>query len=598
MSNAILKYKKKQNYSPLVLFWNCCGGLSSKFESVKLIIKKYDPEAFFLSEAEYKHGMDYLNIEGYNIVTANTINEGLARSVCYIHQRSKFKDVTNVVLDKPCDIIVLESKEERIVGVYKPFKLKLNQTRAQADESFFRSLEACSRTDKAIWIGGDFNINLRKKTSDSKKLQLWQDDNSLKQLVSTWTWSRIHTDTKGKRELRKSLIDHLYTNSETTTIKIGDNWTSDHRIITIKLPEREKIERKKCITRDWKKYSASGLCEEISNHTSKLTDAENWTSDYLNDSIVAIIKTSFDKVCPERVVRTSRDSDIVSNNIEKLKKKRKRKMKAYNKNPTEFVLETIKKLDKKIKANINKVGRDLVQKKMMAANTKSFWSTVRQLQGEAKSKHRDTIILKIDDCMIKDETVIADNIARFFKGKVENLSNTVGPYEWVRTGHSLSVTQKELEDARKSLKSKMCSGHDGIPLKILRDAVPAISDELLLLMRKACDSIPMSWKKSIIVPLHKGGDKTAIENYRPISNLVSISKLFEKIILNKLDASYPGIEGVHQHGFRRGRSTVTALLELQHHISSNLDKNMHVSTYSIDMSAAFDLLRPDVFHGL
>jgi hypothetical protein len=81
-----------------------------------------------------------------------------------------------------------------------------------------------------------------------------------------------------------------------------------------------------------------------------------------------------------------------------------------------------------------------------------------------------------------------------------------------------------------------------------------------------------------------------------ISNLVSVSKLFEKIILAKLDYQYPGIEGKHQHGFRSNRGTHTALLELQSLIASVLDSNRSATTYSVDMSAAFDLLRPGTFH--
>jgi hypothetical protein len=115
-------------------------------------------------------------------------------------------------------------------------------------------------------------------------------------------------------------------------------------------------------------------------------------------------------------------------------------------------------------------------------------------------------------------------------------------------------------------------------------------------MRAATRGIPQSWKTAVITPLHKSGSKTSVENYRPIANLVSISKIFEKIILAKIDALHPNIEGQGQHGFRKGRSTLTALLEVQHEISSSLDKKLEVSTYSIDMSAAFDLLRPNIFH--
>jgi hypothetical protein len=115
-------------------------------------------------------------------------------------------------------------------------------------------------------------------------------------------------------------------------------------------------------------------------------------------------------------------------------------------------------------------------------------------------------------------------------------------------------------------------------------------------MNLACAGIPEAWKTAIIIPLHKAKDKTSVDNYRPISNLVSISKIFEKIILMKLDAEHPGIEGQHQHGFRRQRGTHTALLELQSVMANYQDNNKHASIYSLDMSAAFDLLRPSVFH--
>ena len=74
----------------------------------------------------------------------------------------------------------------------------------------------------------------------------------------------------------------------------------------------------------------------------------------------------------------------------------------------------------------------------------------------------------------------------------------------------------------------------------------------------------------IPVPTHKKGSKNVIENYRPIANLCSGSKIFEKLILkqihlestNKLD-----LTGKHQHGFKRNKGTATAGVLLQSIIS-------------------------------
>jgi len=56
------------------------------------------------------------------------------------------------------------------------------------------------------------------------------------------------------------------------------------------------------------------------------------------------------------------------------------------------------------------------------------------------------------------------------------------------------------------------------------------------------------------------------------------------------------MEGRHHHGFMKRKSTTTALLELQSAIAWGLDNRKITATYSLDMSTAFDLLRPDIFH--
>ena len=52
------------------------------------------------------------------------------------------------------------------------------------------------------------------------------------------------------------------------------------------------------------------------------------------------------------------------------------------------------------------------------------------------------------------------------------------------------------------------------------------------------------------------------------------------------------LEGRHQHGFRAGHSTTTAMIELQSEISKHLDAGNKVLVYSTDLTAAFDMLRP------
>ena len=107
--------------------------------------------------------------------------------------------------------------------------------------------------------------------------------------------------------------------------------------------------------------------------------------------------------------------------------------------------------------------------------------------------------------------------------------------------------------------------------------------------------IPEQWKIAKIIPTFKKGSKNKIENYRPIANLCSASKNFEKLILkqihyleskNKLD-----LTGKQQHGFKRKRGTATAGALLQSLIARAADENCYVLMASLDLSMAFDMVK-------
>ncbi len=107
-----------------------------------------------------------------------------------------------------------------------------------------------------------------------------------------------------------------------------------------------------------------------------------------------------------------------------------------------------------------------------------------------------------------------------------------------------------------------------------------------------------TWKISKVIPVLKKGQHRKVDNYRPVSNVSSIGKVFEQCVLNKLLQSGPSkLFGTHQHGFFPCRSTTTALLTIQDYICRNLDDNKIVLLFSADLSAAFDMLRPESLFG-
>ena len=106
---------------------------------------------------------------------------------------------------------------------------------------------------------------------------------------------------------------------------------------------------------------------------------------------------------------------------------------------------------------------------------------------------------------------------------------------------------------------------------------------------------PAKLKIVKVIPLFKKGDKSIFSNYRPISLLPSISKLFEKVIYRQLykyfEDSNLFYEG--QYGFRKSHSTELASLELVNRLSK-MDKGGVPLAIFIDLSKAFDTLDHDI----
>ena len=108
-------------------------------------------------------------------------------------------------------------------------------------------------------------------------------------------------------------------------------------------------------------------------------------------------------------------------------------------------------------------------------------------------------------------------------------------------------------------------------------------------MQHTC-ALPCQWKVATVVPLHKKGDKSDPNNYRPISVLPVVSKLCERVVCTQL-VSYLSEHHLlcpQQYGFRPGLSTEAALLDAVTYTVNNIDRGLVTSLVTADTSKAFD----------
>ena len=129
-------------------------------------------------------------------------------------------------------------------------------------------------------------------------------------------------------------------------------------------------------------------------------------------------------------------------------------------------------------------------------------------------------------------------------------------------------------------------------------ALPYIENSLAFLFNTSIETsqFPDSWKVSGITPIFKDGEKIEKSNYRPISILPVISKLFEKLVFNQLYLYMKenGLFTSDQSGFLRLHSTLTCLLKMSDDWYNGLDLGELVGIVFIDLKRAFDTVDHDI----
>jgi hypothetical protein len=112
------------------------------------------------------------------------------------------------------------------------------------------------------------------------------------------------------------------------------------------------------------------------------------------------------------------------------------------------------------------------------------------------------------------------------------------------------------------------------------------------------EELPHQWKESIVVPLHKKGDKTGCSNYRGISLLSTSYKILSNILLSRLIPYADDIIGDHQCGFRRNRSTADQIFYIRQIPVKKWEYNGTVQQLFIDFKKAYDSVRRDALYNI
>lgn len=165
-----------------------------------------------------------------------------------------------------------------------------------------------------------------------------------------------------------------------------------------------------------------------------------------------------------------------------------------------------------------------------------------------------------------------------------------------RNSPGLSHTHHFRESNVRRLLSKLeiskATGPDNVPCRVLKECSAALARPVTNLFRLIFNTgkQPDSWKVTRVVPVHKRSSKSKARNYRPVSLLAVLSKVFESIVNHQLVSSLEKhtLLSSHQFGFRRGLGTSDLLTALHHQWATAAGLESTVRMLAVDIAGAFD----------
>ena len=162
----------------------------------------------------------------------------------------------------------------------------------------------------------------------------------------------------------------------------------------------------------------------------------------------------------------------------------------------------------------------------------------------------------------------------------------------------IPINEKDMAEAMKELNPYSSAPDGEIPARILKDCRESLCVPLTILWKQSfnCGKIPVQFKMQFIAPIFKKDDKTDPANYRPVSLTSHIIKIFERVV-RKYMVEYLESNNLlsnKQHGFRKGRSCLTQLLNHIEEILQNQLRGEETDVIYLDYAKAFDKVDHDL----
>ena len=253
----------------------------------------------------------------------------------------------------------------------------------------------------------------------------------------------------------------------------------------------------------------------------------------------------------------------------------------------------------------------------MQNNPSKYWETVKPFMTDKMKTRHDVITLQHNGKILNDPSAVSNIFNDYFSNVAleigdekpmcedEDIESVFKMYENHESVKCIcenmscdvpfyfsKVTVKNVESLLRESDSSKASGYDNIPPKLLKVAAKELAQPIATLVNKSVimSHFPSELKKAELSPLFKSNGNLNTQNYRPLSILTSLSKIFEKIYNEQLYVYFQEILSTYLSAFRKRYGCHHVLTKLIEDCKHAIDSHKNVGLILLDLSKAFDCL--------
>jgi hypothetical protein len=467
-------------------------------------------------------------------------------------------------------------------------------------EDFWEKLQ--SSYDKAkgtpirnIILTGDFNAEMSTDKEAYDQLQAFLEGNHLTQHIKEPT--RITSRRSSILDLIISNDPSLITNTQVTApVHLNDHCTISGEITFL-------VSKKKAYARtmwDFKNADFDGFREKLNSLSWDecfLTDDPNIVCESFTNLFLEISK---EFVMSKTVIVRPNDKTWYINylrRLARLKDRSHRKWARYRTDENRQIYSTARnfyfdecarvKLEHEEKLNLTLATES-------KENPKKWWGLAKNIMGNKKSSSYPSLVSR-GDIYVTDEEK-----ANLFNETFLDISKLNAPPIPLddpipltdKVLENIEVSEQDVKDILSTINVTKAYGPDNLSPRLIKEAGNSIVTVLTRLFNLSLTKgiFPALWKRANVLPIYKKAEQFFATNYRPISLLCILAKVFEKIVFkyvfNYFRTNF--MISVWQSGFLPGVSTVTQLVEIYDQFCKAVSQGKDIRVVFLDISKAFD----------